>query len=294
LLITIPFETNRAEPVREQLQIDEEIIRSLISLGMGNDEEIRAALLSEESNLTQAYYRLLMARKMKVVDASFEYKPKLNDLTRGRGNTAPILNSTLSNPFSNCDSPPKVSPEPSPPSSPTVFRTRSDSSPRILSPRLAAIPMLKERRLSNASTPVAILPQHSRFQKIKIEDMAVPGSPIIGSSPKKSWFSSFFSKVDRETQQPAAHGIYTKKPVAVITSELQRTLKKMSILYEIENAQLIRARSRVPEIKFDIEIVRAGMDGSHFVNFIFQRGAPEDYNTLCTAIETEMEIIDNS
>jgi len=137
--------------------------------------------------------------------------------------------------------------------------------------------------------PISMLPQHHRFQKIKIEE-TTPGSPIIGSSPKKSWFSSFFSKAEKEQQSnPPPYGIYTKKSIFEITSELQRVFKKLHISYEVLSTQSMKAKSKLPAVKFDVEISKTGLEGSYFVSFIVSRGSADDYHTVCEAVEFEID-----
>lgn len=123
------------EQVKDESEIDDEVVRSLQSLGMGDFEEVKAALMAPPSNIQQVYYKLLLDRKRNP-DTNFY----LNQLrarqirSRERGSSAPLMNdvlafrdrrSSISGPTSP-PSPPATSPGGSPVSSPTS----SPTSPR--------------------------------------------------------------------------------------------------------------------------------------------------------------------
>lgn len=179
------------ERLKENSEIDEEILRSLLSLGVGDETQVREALLSSKHNIHQVFYELLMQRKQKPVETFMRPTRGKSLSGRNRGNSAPVLVETI----------PPVTP--AAPLSPV-------SSPRSRRKQLAEM----QRRNSSSTSPVSIMGASNRFQRIKLEETA-PGSPIIGSSPKKSWFTSFFAKADKEKEPP--QGILSRKPLTEIT-----------------------------------------------------------------------------
>ena len=79
------------------------------------------------------------------------------------------------------------------------------------------------------------------------EDMSPkPATPIVGSSPKKSWFSAFFAKADKDPGSTSHPGVASQKSIFEITSALQRGMEKLNITWEMANNRTIRAKSRVP------------------------------------------------
>jgi serine/threonine protein kinase len=59
---SLPLEQKIARPLDDE-PLDDEILRSLHSLGWDNREELHRALLSSEPTVEKAYYRLLSKRK---------------------------------------------------------------------------------------------------------------------------------------------------------------------------------------------------------------------------------------
>ena len=184
--------------------------------------------------------------------------------------------------------------ESSPPTSPTSPLANNPPSPMAIHNRL-----LIKRRNSSASPPVNILTPSARFQKMKLENITtVSASPIIGSSPKRSWFSSFFSKADKQEEESTnkhkeGFGFSSAKTITEINSELQRVFKDLDItLSETVPNQSYSARFSLPKspsIKFTVEILNINGKGpkeifppsatpanSYFVNFLQNSGNPDD------------------
>jgi hypothetical protein len=189
-------------------------------------------------------------------------------------------------------SPPSTSPNTSPNSSP---RTSPHTSP-LSSPT----PVLNSKRRNSTTTtqPISIIGSSSRFQKMKLEASTPHASPLIGSSPKKSWFSAFFSKAEKETKQKVikeTNGIVSDKSLLEITEEVTRVLKQLNISWDIIDSQNLVASSKSPSVavKFLVEITNldSGSSSSHFVSFVHQEsGNGSDYDELCAKIQEELHL----
>jgi len=92
---SFPFESIPSPPIHMDT-LDEEILRSLQSLGWGDPEEIKKALVDSTPNLQQSFYRLMMNRKLKPPNELFPSRPSRSfisganqQLNRSRGSSAP-------------------------------------------------------------------------------------------------------------------------------------------------------------------------------------------------------------
>lgn len=143
----------------------------------------------------------------------------------------------------------------SPPSSPIQEREqpaplehRSDSASSLSNQKKPSPTSSPDRRKfsgsstkDNSSIPVAILGASNRLEQMKLEASTLhPGSPIIGSSPKKSWFSSFFSKSEKEKKSSSAseipsNGIISHKLLPEILQEIEKALKTYNVKFSLSN-----------------------------------------------------------
>jgi len=186
--------------------------------------------------------------------------------------------------------PAPASPTTSPPASPTTS-TQRDHVASLLGPK---------RRNTNTSSPINIFGASSRFQRMKLEQPA-PGSPIVGSSPKRSWFSNFFSKADKEekdkTVKEQTFGIYSKKSFLEIVAELQKVLTQLGINWEFLTNQTFKAKfdtsvsenNTTTTVKFTIELLNIGKDNTILINFIHKSGPYEAYNEMCEKLHDELD-----
>ena len=362
----LPIEIQTVECIQDE-ELDDEIVRSLQALGMGNEDEIKTTLTSVDGySVAQSFYRILLHRKLNP-PAEMLPTPKLRSpLTRNRTNSAPApyvppmpvnpnstttttttttgiptsannsnitigltnsnsnnnSNNNLSSNNSGRESPTMLSGRDSPtaigsPSTSPTMGSKSPSQSPIntppLSPLLSKQLTIQKRRNSSASPPVSIMP-NTRFQKMRLESLQqTSGSPIIGSSPKRSWFSSFFSKTDKDSKDdinnnnnnniPGANnsndinkiptepfGVATTKDITEINSEIQRSIKALNItLTDVVNSQLysLSYQARVPNVKLNLEILnintgelnnnnKDSLSNGYFVNFVQQSGNLED------------------
>ena len=119
-------------------------------------------------------------------------------------------------------------------------------------------------------------------------------------SPKKSWFSVFFSKSEKETEKEVIlrqclsndKSPYSRnnlnlsfacsKPANDIVDDLQRILKAQNISFESLNSQTLAAEAESNSmmnpgtIKFNIEILSAGKDNNFLVSFEHVSGDPNE------------------
>eukprot|EP01114_Cavostelium_apophysatum_P019936 TRINITY_DN6557_c0_g1_i1.p1 TRINITY_DN6557_c0_g1~~TRINITY_DN6557_c0_g1_i1.p1 ORF type:complete len:611 (-),score=181.84 TRINITY_DN6557_c0_g1_i1:474-2306(-) len=333
------IEEIRLDP-SEQSNLDEEIIGSLVSLGLGEKDEIRIALTFPVANMHQTYYKVLHQRKLKPAPEPFKVAVRRhqNIITRARGYSEPMLPviALAANPGNNNNTPnvtpttptsPKASPHvtpnggfpiptlsmsanvpsvsaplspgPSPPASPNVNN---------ISAAHAALLGVNKRRNTNSTSPINIVGASNRLQKMKLDNNPPPGSPIIGSSPKRSWFTSFFAK-EKEQNHPQSpnvqHPIFglretspvgfeTTKPLEEIMAELPRILSKLNVLWEQVGGHLIRVKTEMADpvhgpARFNIEIMNTPDGALNAVNFVFQGGNADIYTTICQRIQEGLD-----
>eukprot|EP01113_Clastostelium_recurvatum_P032458 TRINITY_DN4177_c0_g1_i1.p1 TRINITY_DN4177_c0_g1~~TRINITY_DN4177_c0_g1_i1.p1 ORF type:complete len:718 (+),score=162.91 TRINITY_DN4177_c0_g1_i1:287-2440(+) len=161
---------------------------------------------------------------------------------------------------------------------------------------------------SSVGAPTSPINIASRFRRIKLsaEASSPAGSPIIGSSPKRSWFSNFFSGSPKPTR-PAV-SLHSRKSGQVLLDELQRVLDVLRISWRELEPTTYKAQYLSPEgsiIKFTVEILDAGRGplgpllddsssskhtGSTIINLCHRGGSPEQFNTLCSKIENECDL----
>eukprot|EP01119_Soliformovum_irregulare_P016210 TRINITY_DN4662_c0_g1_i2.p1 TRINITY_DN4662_c0_g1~~TRINITY_DN4662_c0_g1_i2.p1 ORF type:complete len:328 (-),score=91.79 TRINITY_DN4662_c0_g1_i2:95-1078(-) len=266
--------------------IDEEIMRSVASLGMGEESEVRDVLTSLTPNMTQAYYHLLLVRKHKPPE-SFMDQHRKKHLSRSRGNSAPNLTPLIISP------PPPIQIQ-------SQSTNVSPATTPVMSPRLSPRfqDLNRNRRNSTASPPITIAATVSRFHRLKMEEIngspeMTPGSPIIGSNPKKSWFSNFFQKAgEREGEDPdpvQPLGISTMRSLPEIVQQLEDAMRSLNLSWEMASSNIFKVKSDAPHVRIIIDITSTGT-GAHFINFTPGDGTAADYQKVVEGIQREMSL----
>jgi len=385
---SFPFESIPSPPIHMDT-LDEEILRSLQSLGWGDPEEIKKALVDSTPNLQQSFYRLMMNRKLKPPNELFPSRPSRSfisganqQLNRSRGSSAPqqqqqqqqqqqihlFPSENQRNHLKSTDSQQGIKSGELPsrhgldahimmdssenlkssssqgkssdtlasnensirndeiqPTSITFSSTTTtttttnttNTSTTVISGVSSALtgarvggdfrvssPLLVNptRRNSGSSSPINILGASRRLNRVKLES-EVSSSPIIGSSPKRSWFSNFFSKADKQKSPviidnlSTAERIFTyrtKKPSSQLHGDLLAALKKMNILYEISGDKIYYAtysNADMPNLlRFTAEIYSPGEDKMQIVNFALESGDVFIFGKVCHQVADYMNI----
>eukprot|EP00163_Fabomonas_tropica_P010413 TRINITY_DN2053_c0_g1_i3.p1 TRINITY_DN2053_c0_g1~~TRINITY_DN2053_c0_g1_i3.p1 ORF type:complete len:664 (-),score=124.87 TRINITY_DN2053_c0_g1_i3:442-2433(-) len=142
-----------------------------------------------------------------------------------------------------------------------------------------------------------------RFHRQSLTAMQ-PDSPVLGSSPKKSWFQGLFS--DKEKKQnrknsklamsPASaggssstFGLHSELSMEDIMSHLGRALNDLGVVWKVSNNFVIKAKYRgaSTSVKFRIEI-RAIPGNGHLINFYCRSGDVATYRTLYEVLQQEL------
>eukprot|EP01117_Protostelium_nocturnum_P007147 TRINITY_DN2563_c0_g1_i1.p1 TRINITY_DN2563_c0_g1~~TRINITY_DN2563_c0_g1_i1.p1 ORF type:complete len:473 (-),score=82.78 TRINITY_DN2563_c0_g1_i1:117-1535(-) len=355
--LEMPMTLNMFEIVDVEIDVsnlDEEVIKSLHSLGWGSEDEVKQSLLVP-NQIQRFFYQLLLERKNSSTESLY-HAP----LQRGRVCSAPspvIPSSPMM--FSPHISNPNTAPSPrplrvitqipvvsnlsiladtmTPPASPLVSNTskvpdrrnrngderNSEGRPgRFLSLSGTHLPAYsalnpnpssnssageververnRERRSSltssGGSIGISINNTSNRFHRMKIESQnnTPPGSPIVGSSPKRSWFSTFFSNSERGNQpkKGKSFSIQSTKSIDLIISNLQTVFKKYHIIWDTLEDNIITARHRSlsspTSLKFNAEVRRMGENAPNLVSFDFVSGETIDFDNIWQMIEPDL------
>jgi len=115
-------------------------------------------------------------------------------------------------------------------------------------------------------------------------------SPIMGSSPRKSWFSSFFASKEKEKQSTqASFGIHTAQSHDTVEKELNKCFEKLAIKAKYINPRYKAKFAKDKQvIKFSVEITQ--LEKGTFINFAQISGRPETYTALFSLIKKELSL----
>ncbi|PRP84551.1 hypothetical protein PROFUN_05886 [Planoprotostelium fungivorum] len=263
------------EPI-DLSSLNDEVIRTMHSLGWGSDVEIRILLGEEDAqyNTHKAFYNLLLARMLRTQEST------KTGATITRTHSAPMADfnslrtSTPSAPMSPMATSPSINaPRPianitqipvvsnlsliantmTPPASPMINRPTSTSMSSAAGELLVQPypDRLKKRSNSNTTSALNISAASNRLQRMKIEtsNSTPPGSPIIGTSPKRSWFSTFFANNEKgiqnsNTRAERSYSMTSNKSMDHVINCLTKTFKKYHIIWDNEDKYTIIARHR--------------------------------------------------
>lgn len=173
---SLPLEQKIARPLDDE-PLDDEILRSLHSLGWDNREELHRALLSSEPTVEKAYYRLLSKRKRR--------------RTKGRRSGGGHVQKMDTESY-------EMMPSASMPIPASQARRTTAPMPIRSSPR--SIPAAQSRSAGGHNNSVTAASAGSVPSADPI--MAANNSPVLGSTPKKTWFASFFGSYKNQQQPP--------------------------------------------------------------------------------------------
>ena len=246
-----PLDTLHPDPIKDPKTIDEAILRSLHSLSWGTEDEIKRYLTEPKPNRVKVFYKLLHDRKQ--LSSKELYAPRKNKKV--------IV----------------------PKDEPQEVEMIDD-----IAPSSSRVPHSKPIQIGNnnstANDPLESSPHHlkpppsSPFQKttLMVGSPLPSNSPIVGSSPKRSWFSSFFSTQEKQhVSQREAFGLYVTKAenLESIQEELERTMNTLKLQFNRLDSHHYQCKytntSHNLTFDFKIEILNVHQKNYRFfVNFV--------------------------
>jgi len=125
-----------------------------------------------------------------------------------------------------------------------------------------------------------------------------PGSsPIIGSNPKRSWFSNFFTGSPQSSpREPPAFTLTTLLDGNELAEEIQRALTALNANWDTDGDNLYSANYKSvdgTEVDFNLEI----MDGKskqntdvRIVALTLGKGPSHYFNFLCSLFRNEVHL----
>jgi len=121
-------------------------------------------------------------------------------------------------------------------------------------------------------------------------------SPIIGSNPKRSWFSNFFTGSPQSSPRDVMFSIPTELDGDELMDELNRTLSALGSQWQLYGEHLLSASYKSldgTEVEFSVEV----MDGKSKLNtdirvvaLTLQKGPPHYFNFLCAQFRNEANL----
>eukprot|EP01102_Stenamoeba_stenopodia_P001256 TRINITY_DN11084_c0_g1_i1.p1 TRINITY_DN11084_c0_g1~~TRINITY_DN11084_c0_g1_i1.p1 ORF type:complete len:471 (-),score=100.11 TRINITY_DN11084_c0_g1_i1:82-1494(-) len=314
-------------PICPEEDIDVDIVRSLVCLGWGTEQEVREALLAGVPNYETVFYRLLDDRKKNPYSSS-PHKAKVK--TRQRTNTisslsssAPSLDVSLQKLLHITAAPPPiVASSSSPPTSGIVLERRGSIGG-------GESPLARIKRNRTKSLGGNVHPHFPKTNKIHLQDGQVlnegsppnVGSPIItqfskirdskdeasiSSSPKRnSWFTTFLDNI-RGSNSPKTGGnvvIQSAKTTIEIVAEVEKALDAFGVRYKYNSSRdRIKASYTLPDgsfapIKFHVTISKGnnsnnngGTSPSYAIGIQRRSGDRHLFKEVCNRLQANMEL----
>jgi len=280
-----PLEQKIARPLGDQ-PLDEEILQSLYVLGWDDRQALQSALLSTEPTVEKAFYRLLRKRKNR----------------RANGGRLSRENHVQKMDVEHYETPASV-------------------------PTLGAAPSAS--RLSSAPMPIAhssaraIQQPHHRHNNASPADVSMANhSPVLGSTPKKTWFTSFFGSY-KERQQPVGVGssfsyswgsasggsisvrvaspsgspvpytVKSMRPVAELTNSLRQALRDHQVVFSITANNIFHAKydalNAASAVSLTVEL-QSHAEGTD-IHFTRHSGDRLTFQTLVDALVASMGLL---
>jgi len=126
-----------------------------------------------------------------------------------------------------------------------------------------------------------------------------PGSPIIGSNPKRSWFSNFFTGSPQNSPRSEPSNTYamqTHKDGVELDAEVQRTLSALNTSWRLAKEELYEAEYRAADgtgIRFSIEVMNGKSKSDTDIRFVvitLRDGPIHYFNFLCAQVHNEIDL----
>jgi serine/threonine protein kinase len=151
----------------------------------------------------------------------------------------------------------------------------------------------------STSVPINI---NEKFRRIRLDNIAPgspPSSPIIGSNPKRSWFSNFFtgSPQNSPRSDPAhTQAFQTFKDGVELDAEVQRTLSTLKTSWRLAKEESYEADFKAMDgtnIKFSVEVMNGKNKNDvdiRFVVLMLRDGPVPYFNFLCAQFHNEIDL----
>jgi serine/threonine protein kinase len=216
----------------------------------------------------------------------------------------PHLNGSNNN---NDVEPLQLSPQNTPPSSPKEYNRRrlnSYAAPptRDYAPfnrdQTPDVPPLSLRE-GASSGPININDKMRRMRLDTVAASSPPGSPIIGSNPKRSWFSNFFTGSPQTSPRgdaPTTYIMQTHKDGVELDAEIQRTLSALNTSWRLSKEELYEAEYRAADgtsVRFLMEVMNGKNKNDVDIRFVvvtLEDGPVHYFNFLCAQVHNEIEL----
>jgi len=243
-------------------------------------------------------------------------RARSNSSSSGSGSSSEGLMFALDTPLNgvqaaNADSlgvePLQLSPANTPPGSPRYRqhqRAHHSPSPHVHSPSEAVnIPSSPSPspRDSASSVPINI---SDRFRRMRLATESVtpsspPGSPIIGSNPKRSWFSNFFTgspQISPRGETTQTYAMQTFKDGVELAAEVQRSLSALKTSWRLAKEDLYEAEYKATDgtcLKFSMEVMNGKNKQEVDIRFVviaLRDGPVHYFNFLCAQVHNEINL----
>eukprot|EP01116_Phalansterium_solitarium_P023692 TRINITY_DN8435_c0_g1_i2.p1 TRINITY_DN8435_c0_g1~~TRINITY_DN8435_c0_g1_i2.p1 ORF type:complete len:667 (-),score=226.68 TRINITY_DN8435_c0_g1_i2:240-2240(-) len=193
--------------------------------------------------------------------------------------------------------------------SPTPPMSINNAAKRFQQMKLSQQPPSMPAALAAESAPIAVPGTSPSAQ------LLVGSAPIVGSSPKRSWFSTFFanSKADKEQQQSGSSSkatavaeeeftVLSRLSEEQLCDELERSFRQLRVAFEPseqwDNSISYRASyasSRAAgNVKFSVDLLELEADddgqAGYKVSFHLRSGPTDDYNELVSSLKSNLKL----
>lgn len=164
----------------------------------------------------------------------------------------------------------------------------------------SSVPINMSRDGTSSSVPINIGEKFRRMRLDNVVASSPPGSPIIGSNPKRSWFSNFFTGSPTNSPRGAdptnTYAMQTHKDGVELDAEVQRTLSALKTSWRLAKEELYEAEYKAADgtgIRFSIEVMNGKNkrdDDVRFVVIALTNGPMHYFNFLCAQVHNEINL----
>merc|ERR1712137_1476901 len=292
-------ETKRIEKsdvVADLEQVDEDIIRSLIAFGFGDEDSIKQQITSSDVNWTKTFYQLYEDRKNE--PRAVEWRRK--KLARAKSDSG-MRKAAISKPaishssarFGEGVKPSQHTKEEAP---------KKKRLTRRLSYNANTNSFLSRRTSADESKEMERTPS-KQFERIRLQPQKETSHK---SEHRKSWLPNWFggvsdSNLKKVKKKNLGDGIESHKPIGELTLELEETLEALGATYSFASKR-DRIKGQIVKdsktIKFAIVLLKVTDDEgkkeegptTYWITFSRRSGDRNHYNDLCQNIKNLLDV----
>jgi len=153
---------------------------------------------------------------------------------------------------------------------------------------------------SSTSVPIPNISDKFRRMRLATESSvpnSPPASPIIGSNPKRSWFSNFFTGSPQTSPRgETSYPMQTLKDGIELAAEVQRTLSALKTTWRLTNEDLYEAEYKAADgtaLKFSMEVMNGKNKQDVDIRFVvvtLREGPIHYFNFLCAQVHNEINL----